>query len=361
VVCPDHPGRILQFSLSNTEAAGRLLGLKPDTNNKTTILELRAKGQTVFPPSLHSSGELVEWRDLPQEVPELPWVAVEAQGRLLAFLAIVLRRYPTVAGNRHNVCMALTGALLDFGLDPDRSNELVREVATRAGDEEAEHRGIHGAETRAKMDAGERYTGLPRLLELLGLEELERDVRKILGFRQEEAAPPPDDAIVVRPGRLPELVDEGEAALLKHGVPFYQRGGELVEAACVEAATTGDVRRAKGSLMLFSVGAPRMREALARAAPWYAPTAKGLRPTDPPMAVAVTLLARRSWRFPVLRAVLNAPTLDVRTGRVIQEPGYDAESGLLLDTEEGSFPRVREAPGRTEAEAALARIIHEGV
>lgn len=351
--CPNHPGCILQFRITNAEAAGRLLGLEPGTDNKTVLVELRAKEQTVFPPSTHASGEQLAWRDLPQEIPERPWVEMEKNARLLAFLGVVSRAYPRVAGNRHNIAMALTGALLDAGQEPDRANELVTAVATLAGDEE--ERGIHGAETQAKIEAGEPYWGLPKLLEDLGLEDLEKDLRKILNVGPKKVTVPAN-GIVVRPGELPQTVDQAEAALLKSGAPFCQRGGEPVEVARVEGPETDPVHRTKGSLRLFAVGVARLREAMAKAAPWFAETGKGgLRAIDPPKVIAETLLARRQTKFPVLRAVLNAPTMDVRTGRVIENPGYDTESRLLLDIGD-SFPKVPEAPGRTEAEAALGEV-----
>lgn len=66
-------------------------------------------------------------------------------------------------------------------------------------------------------------------MNLLGLNELEKDVRKWLGRRgpQEQATA---GAIVMRDGELVEIIDKAQKALLAARVPIYQRGGELVRA-----------------------------------------------------------------------------------------------------------------------------------
>src|SRR5690606_14135287 len=79
---------------------------------------------------------------------------------------------------------------------------------------------------------------------------------------------------------------------------------------------------------------------------------------DPEALYVRTLLARvGSWRFPVLRGLTRAPTLD-RDGEVVQRPGYDPSTQLYLDFAESAFPPVPEQPTREEAKAALERLDH---
>ena len=358
VKCADHPKNTERLQLSDTKLAAELLDLKPGTDDKTVFLELRCTGQTMFPPSIHPSGELVEWRgEMPQIFPQAKaWDDIRRSAGILAFLALVLRVYPRVQGSRDNICMALSGALIGLGFNDDEANGLVVAVARAANDEEAGTRG-KAQQTRAKIEAGEAATGLPALLKDLGIEGFEKDVRKWLGQNAM-----PEGAIVMRPGKLVDIVDQAQAALLKNQVPIYQRGGELVRATHLKVATdprTGGVRRETGSVVLLPLDDAWLAEQMARSAAWFSETAKGkLVPADPSQKYARHLLARAGeWEFSVLHGVLTAPTL-ARDGRIIETPGYDAASGLLLDIEPGSFPPIPSEPTKAQAKEALEKLAH---
>jgi hypothetical protein len=164
--------------------------------------------------------------------------------------------------------------------------------------------------------------------------------------------------IVMRPGQLPEVVTEAEGALLAAGVPIYQRGGELVHPVRIDKDEEAAVRRPAGSSVLHSVGEPWLVEQMGRAAAWF-----NLRPqggklrrvaADPKGVYARTLQGRvGEWRFPVLRTVTTAPTLDA-DGRIIEAPGYDGRSQLFLDLVAGAFPPVAERPTKDDGARSLA-------
>jgi bifunctional DNA primase/polymerase-like protein len=357
-----HPKRTERLALSNTKLAEELLGLKPGTEDKTVFLELRCTGQTMFPPSIHPSGETVEWHNrLPDIIPNIPpeslsWDELRRNAGILAFLALVLRVYPRQQGNRDNICMALSGALIGLGLGDEDVNSLVGAVARAAGDEEAKTRG-KAQQTRAKMDAGDATTGLPALLNELGIEGFEKDVRKWLGLRDDAV---PEGAILMQDGDLVNIVDRAQASLLAAGLPIYQRG-ELVRATRLLTPTSeddGGIQRHAGSMVLLAVDDALLVEWMAKSAQWFRITEKGPRPADPAGKYARHLLARKGeWKFPPLRGVLTAPTL-ARNGRIIEEPGYDAASGLLLDIAPGSFPPIPLEPTKAEAKAALEKLAH---
>jgi hypothetical protein len=165
----------------------------------------------------------------------------------------------------------------------------------------------------------------------------------------------PASAIVIEGGRLTEIVDRAQAALLKD-TPIYQRGGLLTRAIKLDA-TTGDrkdVRREAGSTMLIAVREPWLIEQMGQVLDWFTRNKKGEpAPADPAPIYARTLLGRAEWPFPVLRGVVTAPTL-ARDGRVIETPGFDARSGLLLDFAPGSFTAVVAEPTLDDARDALA-------
>ncbi|WP_172125277.1 hypothetical protein [Devosia sp. 919] len=167
--------------------------------------------------------------------------------------------------------------------------------------------------------------------------------------------------IIVTDGRLVEIVDQAEQQLLSSGVKIYQRGGELVRPFRIGAggSSAGDVLRDEGTLVLTSVSSTHLTEEFARHMRWVRRKKLGkdyqLVPVDPPQKYADTYLSRKgSWKAPNLRAVVNAPTL-ATDGRIIQEPGFDAESGLLLDFGNSVFPTIPAEPSKEEAAAGLEK------
>src|SRR5207245_2395857 len=134
-------------------------------------------------------------------------------------------------------------------------------------------------------------------------------------------------------------------------IPIFQRGGLLTRPIKLDTKVgdTHNVRREAGSTMLIAVREPWLVEVMGRALPWYRPTSEGKRVrADPQSIYARTLLSRAEWPFPVLRGVVSCPTL-ARDGRIIEEPGFDAPSGLLLDITPGSFPPVPVTPTKDDA------------
>lgn len=92
------------------------------------ILELRGNGAyTMVPPSIHPSGEAVEWG---AGSPHNP-VVVEADrlvalcGRI-AFLAVCAQFWPTMEGARHDAALAFAGIAKWIGLDIDVAIKIVQ-------------------------------------------------------------------------------------------------------------------------------------------------------------------------------------------------------------------------------------------
>ena len=170
-------------------------------------------------------------------------------------------------------------------------------------------------------------------------------------------AVPDGPAIVMRGGDLSAIVDRAETALLSR--PIYQRGGLLTRTIKLDLAIgdgTKEVHREAGSTVLLDVREAWLVEQMGRVLRWYRENAKGTRTLcDPQSLYARTLLGRGEWRFPVLRGVVTAPTL-ARDGRVIAAPGFDAESGLLVDVDPDAFPPVPADPTKDDAARALARL-----
>jgi hypothetical protein len=139
----------------------------------TCLLELRSTGQqTVVPPSIHPSGEPIEWnsRESPEKVDgnELRSAAVR-----LAAACLFARHYPS-RGRRNELAMALAGTLIRGGWDYGDASDFIAAVARVANDEEWPYRKAAARTTRKKLDKDEPATGRQRLAEIIGAEVVSR-------------------------------------------------------------------------------------------------------------------------------------------------------------------------------------------
>jgi hypothetical protein len=73
----------------------------------------------------------------------------------------------------------------------------------------------------------------------------------------------------------------------------------------------------------------------------------------PPMSFANHFRAREDkWQLPVLRGIIETPTLRA-DGTLLSKPGYDTDSGLMLDTAGVEYPAIPDQPTKEQAQAAL--------
>ena len=322
---------------------------------RTMLVELRSTGhQTMFPPSTHPCGESVRWHGDPAKITSVEVEHLVRMAGLVATLAVVLNRYPRTGGDRDNVCMALTGALLRAGFSPDESDMAVTSVAELADDEEAAKRGGKAAAAAALLADDEPVWGLPELCSRLEIKVLEPTLRKWLGGDPKAASLRSGPTIVVSPGHIPQEVDQAEQAMIQYGVEIYQNAGRLVRVIRLDESDAVDaVRRPSGALTINQVPAPWLREQFSRCAEWQRVRDGVPAQIDPPHTHAITYLQRNGeWKVPVLRGVISCPTLRA-DGSLLQVPGFDRPSGLLYVPAGVDFPSIPDQPTRDEARAAL--------
>lgn len=161
-------------------------------------------------------------------------------------------------------------------------------------------------------------------------------------------------------GRLAEVVDEAEQALIEMEANVYVRGETLVRVGVSKVARAierSGVERPDGAPLIVPHTAISLADCLNRVVSfqtWYE-RKTCWRPSDCPKEVAETLLSRVGmWRFRKLTAVITAPTMRP-DGTVLSDAGYDPATGLLL-LAGVDFPAIPETPTRKEAEAALATL-----
>ncbi|WPB83747.1 hypothetical protein [Sediminicoccus rosea] len=166
--------------------------------------------------------------------------------------------------------------------------------------------------------------------------------------------PDPLPLIRIKGGALPEVIQQVEDALLAEPFRIYQRGGELVRPG--RASTPLKNAASHSTPRIVPVEAHALVEVMSQAARWerFDGRTKEWTRIDAPLTVARTYLERRGlWRLPALAGVITVPTLRA-DGSILQEPGYDKATGLILERDQGACASIPDQPSRADASAALA-------
>jgi DNA polymerase I-like protein with 3'-5' exonuclease and polymerase domains len=150
------------------------------------LVELRGTGgQTLYPPSIHPSGETIAWHTFSEQPAEVNLADLQRAVREVAAVALLAHHWPE-RGTRQVAFLALVGGLLRAGWEPERVERFVEALAVATHDEESRKRAQVVTQTAAKLEQDCKTTGWPRLEERLGQpgKELVRCVRLWLGLIQ---------------------------------------------------------------------------------------------------------------------------------------------------------------------------------
>jgi hypothetical protein len=176
------------------------------------------------------------------------------------------------------------------------------------------------------------------------------------------AKPIPTDRPEIRivAGQLHDVVDAAENALIARG-GVYQRGTFLVRPGWSRITIHGgtkDKPKTTEAMRIIPVKVPNIAEMMNRSATFtkYNARDKEWYPTDCPHRVAETYVARTGqWKVATLTGIIQAPTLRP-DGTILDQPGYDPETGLLFDPAGVTFPDIPDAPSRQDALGALEKL-----
>ena len=168
-------------------------------SGSVTLLEVRSTGaQTVFPPSVHETGEPIRFSDTGPPARVSGRVLLESASLLAAAVLLVRRWTP---GRRHDLAMALAGALArNRGWSVDVAAGFIGKVATAADDEEVGNRTRAARDTFRAVEEGAPTTGWTRLVGLIGVEAANR-VRGWIGDGRPAGHSPPLTAFAAGGGR----------------------------------------------------------------------------------------------------------------------------------------------------------------
>jgi putative DNA primase/helicase len=274
----------------------------PD-EDRATLLELRSGGQhTIFPPSMHPSGESIEWEQEGEPASLAGDELLGAVSKLAA--ASLLARHWHPKGQRHEQSLTLAGGLLRGGFTEEEAARFVECVAWAAGDEEWRTRSKDVATTAKKLEKGRPVVGWPKLGKLMGTEVVGR-LREWLGMGGAGGYKPTDDELSDR--WLARSADERA-----YGLGTWMRYGEGMWEPLAEAVVQREIMD-----ILRAAKVEKIR-----------PTASLLRSVETLSRIAVTVPDEKWDADPDVLVCANG-TLHIPTGDLREhDPEHHATSAV---------------------------------
>jgi putative DNA primase/helicase len=138
-----------------------------DPIDNLLLMEVRGEGhQTMLPPSLHPSGELVGWSSGSEPASVDLEAFMRSCGRTAA-AGFFARHWPEWASSHHFIVLHLAGGLLRGGWSLEEVETFVLGVCTAAGDHEPADRLAAVRSTAKALEEGSEVTGWPSLSEYI--------------------------------------------------------------------------------------------------------------------------------------------------------------------------------------------------
>jgi hypothetical protein len=252
----------------------------------------------------------------------------------------------------HNATWAVVQVLVrGFGLSPDEARPILEEFNGRCvppwSKEELEHK-LEQAEGKSRLPPGYLLNGAGR----------KAVATPDVGDGADEVNTTDNRPTILISTEEHRTNDEAIAALADDP-DLYQRHGLLVRIV-KDRSPAARGRRRPAAPRIEPLPQSLLSERLTTVAKWFSPGAKGPKPAHPPGWCVAAVHARGCWHgIRHLEAVLDHPVLKP-DGTILQQPGYDGETGLLL-VPEGTLPDVPENPSKDEAIAARDLLLGEVV
>jgi hypothetical protein len=359
----------IAFGRASTPGAHRIYICQGAAPDKTTMLfkdptkkgeatelflELRLgqKGaaQTVFPPSVHKSGEQIRWESGAGDGTPLTigFDELATHCKRVAAGALLIRHWPA-KGSQHELSLALGGALARAGWIAADIEKFVSVIAHAADDPRPGDRVRCACDAAENVAAGEPAYGFPKLKEILG-DSVAGRLAEWLELAAGSARSGPTIRLTTD---LTAAAEAAERAVIGAGLPVYRRGAMLVRPLTLDAQTFGG-QRAK-TVGLVALSTIMLRGYMGQAAIFerYDVRSKDWVACKPPTDVAEFILGRSGhWPFPEIRGVLAAPSMRP-DGSILDKPGFDPATGMYL-IDPPAMPDIPEQPTHKDAKQAFA-------
>lgn len=165
--------------------------------------------------------------------------------------------------------------------------------------------------------------------------------------------------IIVDPAKLPETIENVEKVLVKTCLQYqiYQRSGKLVR-VIKERAPSIKKTHSYDSPIIKEIDQVYLTLFLSQIANFmqFNKNTQEYKPIACGEHIARYFLSKQEWELPVLTGIISAPTLRA-DGTILNEPGYDKQSGLLLLSSE-NFEKIPTDPSEEDAKEALSTLLN---
>ena len=195
------PGKPLSHWIYQAPAAEQVRRISFVDVDNTMLAEIRGDGhQTMFPPSIHPSGDPIAWID-PDALPL--HASIQKVAHALGWCSgavMLIRGWDSWDDQHHILTGALAGGFARSGIGVNLAENFVRCVSLYAGDHEPDDRVRMVRDTYAQFeqDPDAPVTGFPTLREIIGVDRVTRLTRWL------QLKKPQDD-------NRPTLTDDGNA------------------------------------------------------------------------------------------------------------------------------------------------------
>jgi hypothetical protein len=307
--------------------------------------------QSVVPPSIHESGETIQWMNdqpTPVDAGELRHAVV-----MLAVACLLKPRYPG-EGSRHDGALVLGGALARAGWPADDIEHLAETIAIAAGDDDPANRAAAAKSAVEAMANGTHVPGLKRMAEVWGEDAAKAFAKWGIGSRRDERMQ--NARARGRVGMRKEITNKVEDAIINANCDLFLRGN-LISRIDYTKMKTWDEQDVE-SQGIVECGNSFLKETIGSLCTFTRYDARSKQDVicDPPEWISHTLKERLALlRLPILNGVSNCPILRAN-GEMITTPGYHAETGLYYDPRGVQFPEIAREPDQDDAREALNRI-----
>lgn len=300
------------------------------SGDQATILEIRGDGhQTIFPGSVHPSGELIRWEE-DGDPTLVTGVELRMRASALAAACILAAHWPT--GARQDAALALTGGLLRAGWPDEKVRRFLEFVALAASDEETPQRLKAEEYTATRLASGLTATGWPTLVDLVGRPVVDRVTTWLVIERPVPVADSNADGVEspVRP------VIRTDSRFLRDLVVDAVDVLQQINASDPVVFRFGSALVRRTAVATDPLTPPVIGGLLERSANFTKLTKGGSSPSRAPSDMIQDLLALPDPRLPRLTGIATAPVF-LPAGELLNRNGYHEASGLyvVLDGLEG--------------------------
>jgi hypothetical protein len=332
------------------------------------LVEIRGEASyTVAPPSLHPSGERVEWEREPEARDECSTnlAALEGWTRRVAVATLIARRYPPMS-HGHEFAMAFSGWLGVLGWSEEAVTEIVVAAGTAAEDPDVRERRRNVKSTFKQIKNGEPVTQLAKLEEVFGPKgrKICSKIADWLALPQQEIQ---DHEVLIEPGELPAALTRMDTIFQRKAerLRVFEHLGLLVRLIEHREQTKNPhgVRYPAGTTLISALTSLQLEDLLNQTVGFLRhkpkkkdgdePKGRPYKVVDCPKKVAQFYHERASHErsVSVLRALISAPII-YNDGAVLAKNGYDPDSGFFM-TGNVEWLEIKDAPTKEDAIESL--------